>query len=213
MRHFIVAIAMAAGIALPCHANAQELSVSAGATLTSRYLFNGIEQTTGAAFQPWVDIEYAGFYLGLWASNTSTSIVGSSKEVDVLVGYRNEIGKFSYDLGYARYYYLDPKVDCCGEVILTLGFQATDALGLGLSVSRDPVADYYDTEATIDYALTDRIGFSASYGTVSNGGQEYWSMGGSYAINDAVSLGGWWTDTDVSDGLFVVSLDTSFSLR
>ena len=81
MRSIFATSAVVIGLGLPGVTMAQELSLSAGATLTSRYVFNGIEQTTGAAFQPWAEAEYEGFYAGVWASNTARSIVGSSVEI------------------------------------------------------------------------------------------------------------------------------------
>ena len=132
MRSIFATSAVVIGLGLPGVTMAQELSLSAGATLTSRYVFNGIEQTTGAAFQPWAEAEYEGFYAGVWASNTARSIVGSSVEVDLYLGYRNEVGKFNYDLGYTRYYYRNPSNDCCGEVILSLGYSVLDPLDVGL---------------------------------------------------------------------------------
>lgn len=214
MRYFLAATALATGLAAPGLAAAQDLSITAGATFASRYVSNGFEQTTGGAFQPWIEAEYMGFYLGFWASNTARSIVGSTVEVDVYLGYRGEVGKFSYDIGYYRYYYRNPSVNCCGEAILSLGYAPVDSLALGLSIARDPVADYWDTTLTVDYALNDKFGLSGSYGSVTNGGAEYWSFGGTYSINDNVSITGAWHDNDVNtDGIFVVSLDTSFSIR
>lgn len=213
MRHLLAATALATGLAIPGFASAQDLSVTAGASFTSRYVSNGFRQTNGAAFQPWVEAEYRGFYLGLWASNTAASITGSTVEVDLYLGYRGEVGKFSYDFSYWRYYYRNPSVNCCGEAIVALGYAPTDALSFGLAVARDPVADYYDTAVSVDYALNDKFGLTANYGSVTNGGVDYWSFGGSYAFNDNVNVSGIWHDNDVNDGTFVVSLDTSFSIR
>jgi uncharacterized protein (TIGR02001 family) len=213
MRYILAAGAFATGLCLSGLASAQDLSVSTGFTATSRYLFYGIEQTTGAAFQPWIEAGYSGFYAGLWASNTSRSITGSSAEVDVYLGYRGEAGPLSFDIGYARYYYVNPSADCCGEAILSLGFAATESLDFGLRVARDPVADYVSTSGTVEFAVTDKVGLNGEYGSVSNGGQDYWSVGATYAFNDSFAVSASWNDTDVTSGLFIVSLDTSFSLR
>lgn len=213
MRNLLAASALALGVAAPGLASAQDLTVTGGFSIVSRYVSNGFDQTTGAAFQPWVEAEYRGFYLNLWASNTAKSLVGSGAEIDVTVGYRGEIGKFSYDVGYARYYYRNPSVNCCGEQLLTLGYAPTDNLAFSLAFARDPVADYVDTGLTVDVALNDKFGLSATYGSVSNGGVDYWSVGGAYAINDTVSISGSWQDNDVNDGTFVVSLDTAFNIR
>ena len=213
MRYILAAGAFATSHFLSGVAGAQDLSVSTGFTATSRYLFYGIEQTTGAAIQPWIEAEYSGFYAGLWASNTATTITGSSAEIDVYLGYRGEAGPLSFDIGYARYYYANPGVNCCGEAILSLGFAATDSLGFGLRVAHDPVADYVSTSGTVDIAVTDAVGLNGEYGSVSNGGQEYWSVGATYTFNDSFAVSASWNDTDVTNGLFVISLDSSFSLR
>ncbi|MCA8964843.1 MAG: TorF family putative porin [Pseudooceanicola sp.] len=213
MRKLLAASALAACLTAPGLASAQDLSISAGFSLVSRYVSNGFEQTTGGAFQPWIEAEMRGFYLGLWLSNTDDVITGSDYEVDVYLGYRGEVGKFSYDIGYARYYYKNPHVDCCGEVYLSLGYAVTDAFNVGLAFAHDPVADYVDTTLSMDYAFNDKFGVAAEYGSVSNGGVEYWKVGGTYTINDKVSITGAWHDNDLVDGIFVVSLDTSFSLR
>ncbi|MGR3509103.1 MAG: TorF family putative porin [Sulfitobacter sp.] len=213
MRRYTQASALAITLLIPTFATAQDVSVSAGATLTSRYLFNGLEQSTGAALQPWLEAEYQGFYAGIWASNTARSLVGSSAEVDLYLGYRNAVGQFSYDLGYTRYYYRNPNVDCCGEVILALGYTPAEPLELGLRFAHDPVADYVNTRISLDYAINDKIGISTNYGTISKGGHDYWKVGGSYAISDNFGVDVAWEDTNISDGLIVVSLNTSFNLR
>ena len=212
MRSLFATSALALAIALPTFAAAQDLSVSAGATLTSEYLANGIKQSDGVALQPWIEAEIQGFYFGMWASNTSSAIVGSDMEVDLYAGYRNEVGKFSYDLSYARYFYRSPSVNCCGEVILSMGVAATDALSLGVRFAHDPVADVTNSRLTLDYAVNDKIGISAAAGTISNA-HDYWSVGGSYAISDNVSLSASWNDTSITKGLAVVALDVSFNLR
>ena len=43
MRRYTQASALAITLLIPTFATAQDVSVSAGATLTSRYLFNGLE--------------------------------------------------------------------------------------------------------------------------------------------------------------------------
>lgn len=213
MHRYVQASALAISVAMPTLVTAQDVSVSAGATLTSRYLFNGLEQSTGAAIQPWLEAEYQGFYAGVWASNTARSIVGSAAEVDLYLGYRNAVGQFSYDLGYTRYYYRNPNVDCCGEVILSLGYAPTEPLGLGLRFAHDPVADYVNTSVSVDYAINDKLGIWTNYGAISNGGHDYWKVGGSYTISENFGIDLAWQDTNITDGQIVVSLNTSFSLR
>lgn len=213
MRNILAATVLASGLAAPGLASAQDLTISGGFSLVSRYVSGGVEQTTGAAFQPWLEAEYRGLYLNLWASNTDDLITGSDIEVDVTIGYRGEVGKFSYDLGYVRYYYRNPSVDCCGEAFVSFGYAVSDSLALGLAFAHDPVADYVDSSFNFEYAINDKFGVSGEYGSISNGGQKYWNIGATYAINDNVGITGAWHDNDINDGTFVLSLDTSFSIR
>lgn len=217
MKSLLATTALALGLGiptlLPTLGQAQDFSISAGATLTSRYVASGLEQTEGAALQPWIEAEVSGFYLGLWASNTSVALTGSEYELDVYGGYRNEIGKFSYDVGYARYIYYEPHVNCCGEWYVGMGYAATDQLGIGVKFAFDPDVDVLNSKLTVDYAINDKFGLSATVGTINKGGRDYYSVGGSYAINDNLSISAAWHDTSVSNGVAVVSLDTSFSLR
>lgn len=213
MRYLISSTALALGLGIPSLSAAQDFSLSAGATLASRYVSSGVKQSDEAALQPWIEAEVSGFYLGLWASNTSVALTGGKYELDVYGGYRNEIGQFSYDVGYARYYYYEPYSNCCGEWYLAMGYAATDQLALGVKFNYDPDADIVNSKLTADFALNDALSLSAEAGTISNGGRDYYSIGASYAISDTFSVSATWHDSSVSDGLAVVSLDTSFSLR
>lgn len=214
MRKFLTSTAFAAAaLAAPSLAAAQGLSFSGGVTLTSEYVANGIKQSDGPAFQPWIEGEINGFYFGAWMSNVDRVITGSSSEIDLYFGYRNEVGKFSYDIGYARYFYQNPRVNCCGEIIGNFGYAVTDALSLGLRVAHDPTAKVTNTSVSMGYAVNDKLSLEAKYGKINKGGQKYWSVGGSYAINDSFGVGLAYHDTSISKGLAVLSLDYSFSFR
>ncbi|MFN4172897.1 MAG: TorF family putative porin [Pseudorhodobacter sp.] len=213
MRRFLASTALLALLPMSGAVQAQEISVSAGATLTSRYMSSGIEHSDGFALQPWVEAEVNGFYAGVWASNVSKTLIGSSAEIDLYVGYRNEVGKFSYDLGYARYFYRSPNVDCCGEVYLEMGYAVTDQLSLGGKVAYDPKAKVTNTSLNAAFSFTDQLSVDARIGKLSKGGHRYWQVGGSYAVNDNVSLGLAWHDTNISKGRLVASMDFSFAIR
>ncbi|MDO9524670.1 MAG: TorF family putative porin [Gemmobacter sp.] len=213
MRHLLASSALALTVAVPSLSAAQDVSVSAGFTLTSRYIASGIEQTKGAAFQPYVEAEINGFYAGIWASNVSKALLGSSSEVDLYAGYRNEVGKFSYDIGYARYLYRGPSVNCCGEIILSLGYAVTDTFNVGATVKHDPSASITNTSISMDFSPVDKITLAAAAGEISKGGHSYWSVGGSYALTDNTSLDLTWHDTNITKGLVVASVSMDFSLR
>lgn len=198
---------------LPSQAKAQDVSISAGFAVTSEYVSNGLQQSNGAAVQPYIEVEINGFYAGIWASNVSAAIIGGGDtyEYDLYAGYRNEVGRFSYDIGYAHYFYNNTGA-CCGEVILSMGVAATDTLSVGGLFKIDPNTSVTNIRGSVDFAPVDKLTFSAGYGTVSNS-HNYWSLGGSYAVNDNVSLDLTYHDTTISNGLIVGTVSFDFSLR
>jgi uncharacterized protein (TIGR02001 family) len=203
----ILAISLAA-----TSVQAQDLTFSAGATVTSRYVSNGLEQTDGLAFQPWAEIETGGFYFGLWASNVSSEIVGHSSELNLLAGFRNEFGNLSYDVGYARYVYFDPRDNCCGEFSLNLEAELVPQFSLGTNVKYDPDSKVSNVSLGAWLALHEALSFDANIGKISDGGQQYWSVGATYGFNENFSASLRWHDTDISKGLAVLSVDYGFSL-
>lgn len=213
MRRLLATSALALSLIGPSALAAQDLSVSAGATLTTRYVSNGIEQTTGAAFQPYIEAEVNGFYAGIWASNVSKVLLGSSTEVDLYFGYRNEVGKLSYDLGYARYLYRGPSVNCCGEVILSMGVAVSEQVNIGARVAYDPKAKIANSSLSLDFAAMDKLTLSAKVGQISKGGQTYYVVGGSYAVTDQLGVDLSWHDSDISKGVAVLSVSYDVSLR
>lgn len=213
MRKLLVSSAALLALSVPGVAAAQGLSFSGGATLTSEYVASGLKQSDGPAFQPWIEGEVNGFYFGAWLSNTDLAITGGTMEIDLYLGYRNEVGKFSYDVGYARYFYRNPQADCCGELIVNLGYAPTDALSMGVRVAYDTTFKTTNSSLSLGYALNDKLSLEAKYGKINKGGRTYWSLGGSYAVTDSFGIGLAYHDTDVSKGLAVLSLDYSFSFR
>ncbi|MFA7434227.1 MAG: TorF family putative porin [Gemmobacter sp.] len=213
MRPSIPAAALALALSAPLAtvAAAEGVTVSGGFTITSEYMSNGLRQSDGPAFQPWVEAEINGFYAGIWASNTDLALTGGRYEVDLYAGYRNEIGAFSYDFGYARYYYRNPSSNCCGEVYLNLGVAVTDRIGVGTELYYDPSAEIYNISALGDYAATDRIGLSAELGRVERS-HNYWSVGASYGLTDSMSVDLAWHDSNIDKGRLVLSLSMDFAL-
>ncbi len=84
---------------------------SAGAAITSDYVFRGISQTIGpAALQVWLEAEHeAGFYGSLWLSNVDLVPAdaeddGARLEADIAIGYAAELGEhWSLDVAAVRY--------------------------------------------------------------------------------------------------------------
>jgi uncharacterized protein (TIGR02001 family) len=216
MRKLLASSALVLAFAAPGAVAAQQLTFSGGVSLKSEYVASGLKQSDGPALQAYIEGEANGFYFGAWVSNTSDTVAtgpGAKSEIDLYVGYRNEVGKFNYDIGYARYFYQNPRSNCCGEVILNLGYSVTDALSMGVRVAHDTTFKTTNTSLNAGYALTDKFALDATYGKINKGGRTYWAVGGSYAINDSFGVGLAYHDTDVSKGLAVLSLDYSFSFR
>lgn len=222
----VSSLVLAAAAALPSVALAgeNELTFSGGATLTSRYIASGIEQSKGAAIQPWLEGDYNGFYFGAWGSTVSKEIFGDDTyEVDLYAGYRNEIGKFSYDLSYWRYYYsdMDDGEHVYRDVVLTLGYAPTEEFSFGTTLKHNAEsgdARVLNTAIFADYAVNDKFGIGASLGKVNfkdaaADDYDYWSVGGSYALSDALALSLSWNDTNRNgedDALVIAALDYSF---
>lgn len=100
--------------ALPAAAQQQieslGLTVTTTPTIASDYLFRGISQTRNNwAFQGTLDVEHeSGVYVGAFLSNAK--FVGgpwndTRQELDLLAGYRFELGGIKFDIGYIGYLY------------------------------------------------------------------------------------------------------------
>lgn len=107
--------------------------LSANASVTSNYLWRGMEQTDGGpAVQGGVDwANDQGFYAGTWASNVSWA--DTSVELDFYGGYSGSINEsVSFDVGYVYFAYpgTDSDLDF-SEIYASFGI---DALTLGVAV-------------------------------------------------------------------------------
>lgn len=216
MRSIIATSALALAIAVPGLAAAQELKFSGGATLATKYIADGIEQTKGAAIQPWIEGEIAGFYFGAWLSNVDKALLGGdSVETDLYLGYRGEAGMFGYDIGYTHYYY-NKSGSCCGQIIGSVSIAPTDALSMGVRVAYDPDAKVTNSRLTAGYAFGEKFAVEALYGKINKGGHAYYAVSGSYALTDSLGLSLTLSDTDragVDDKQVVLALDYSFSFN
>ncbi|MDR2026425.1 MAG: hypothetical protein LBQ01_02555 [Prevotellaceae bacterium] len=75
------------------------LEASAGADLVSKYVWRGVNQGTGASFQPSLGIAYKGFSFGAWGSTPLSNL--GAYEFDLSLGY--SVGGFS--VGVTDYYW------------------------------------------------------------------------------------------------------------
>jgi uncharacterized protein (TIGR02001 family) len=121
----------ALALSVPGAVTAQELSVSAGASIVSEYMSQGFELSDGAALQPYIELGYGGFYAGIWATHTDADSAGATREIDYYLGYRGEAGSFFYDVGYAYYTYDTISfAEEYGEVLLSAGYGLTESFFL-----------------------------------------------------------------------------------
>jgi len=119
MRKSVLAASVAAALALPGVAAAQQAAPAAEAksphtftgnmTIISEYRFRGISQTFGKpAIQGGIDYSHtSGFYLGNWDSNVSDTAgyPGGNLEMDFYGGWKNTWGDYGLDVGLLYYYY------------------------------------------------------------------------------------------------------------
>ncbi len=109
MTKLAAAIALATGVvsALPAMA-ADEVGVSANAGFMTDYYFRGVKLGDAGAFGG-ADVEYAGFYAGVWAADDDGLANDSSEsglETDFYAGYGFEFENgVALGVGYARYEY------------------------------------------------------------------------------------------------------------
>lgn len=106
--HKKTVLALAAALALPGIASAQDapIPISANLTFTTDYVFRGISQTNEKfAVQGGFDWESAatGIYVGTWASNVSFD--EASVELDAYGGWKKSFGDFGVDVGVIHYDY------------------------------------------------------------------------------------------------------------
>jgi len=190
MRKSILPLAIAAALAIPSVAGAQQAAPAAAApsphTLTgnagffSQYIFRGATQTDGKpALQGGFDYGHSsGLYAGTWASNISLlgdagAYTSSSLEWDFYGGYKGAItGDFGYDVGLLYYYYpgrAAPGVTKADTLeaygALTwkwLSAKLSYSLGDTFGVKNSSGTYYLDFTAT--YPLSDKLNLVGHYG-------------------------------------------------
>jgi len=172
-------------------AQAQTLSFSGGATLTSNYMSRGVTQSMNrAALQFYGEVETSGFYGGIWGSTVDFGpLDNDALEIDLYAGYRFSAGAASFDIGYARYFY-DDSGNCCGEIYATVEVES-GASTFSAGLNYDPSARFL-SNANVGVAYGFGDGFSAALtaGRASDGAirWNYAVAGMGYDINDNLSV-------------------------
>jgi uncharacterized protein (TIGR02001 family) len=159
------------------NANAEEqkgISIISNIGVTSNYIWRGMTQTSNkGANQGGLDVDYAGAYTGVWASEVDFGTASTARsEIDYYFGYANNVGFLSYDIGYLAYKYAGAKAGDFEEIHLGLDFGITDNLEFGLYAAngKSTAEDYYS--ASIGYDIKP-FNLSASYGSYNETGTNY----------------------------------------
>jgi uncharacterized protein (TIGR02001 family) len=107
VRNFVRSVCCAAVLASP----AAMAGVTGNAGAVSNYMYRGVEQSLGSAFQGGLDWSHAsGAYAGTWISNTEFADANGnlvSYETDFYGGYIFKAGPVALDAGLLYYYYRD----------------------------------------------------------------------------------------------------------
>jgi uncharacterized protein (TIGR02001 family) len=221
-------VSTAAALALAPAAQAEELGVSFGLAVTSEYVSQGQRLSDGPAFQPYAELGFGGFYFGGYVSNVDPDITLADYEAGLYLGYRGEVGSFSYDVGALYYFYNEAFADSpptdYGEFVLSGTYGFTENLYLTGRIAHAPEFEQNDLSMTVDYyTALSGLGLAATYGNVDAdfGDWNYWSVGANYTVSDMVSFDLTYHDSDAdpeiglvnTDGLFVATLSFDFSLR
>jgi len=137
-----------------------DFEASANVALTSDYVWRGMSLTNGdMAIQGGMDLEYKGAYVGVWASNIAqldgvTNSNTTTIETDVYACYAGEIDKFTYDVGYTQYIYVNISKDLnFGEAHVAVDYDF-DVVAIG--------AKYSFGVKTNEFKATDNVEFTAS---------------------------------------------------
>lgn len=206
-----------------------EFSGSVG--LVSDYTFRGISQTDeAAALQGGLTWSHdSGVHLGFWGSNVDFNeappVDGASAELDVVAGWGNSIGPFSYDIGAIWYTYpgADENLNYnFVEGTLALGYTVLDGLDVGLLYAVSPeffadtgIAHFVEGSVSYGFELGLPVSLGATYGrqwiheNARWGTPDYntWSATAAVTV-DAVELGVSYRDTNLSKTECFGGMDT-----
>jgi uncharacterized protein (TIGR02001 family) len=201
-------------VALTASGQAQEtvavtpmFDVAFGAELTSDYMSRGTTQTDGGpAIQGYIEADVSSFYAGVWASNVDYGF--DDTEIDFSIGWRPELGKFSFDLGYVYYYYIIDDGSSYGDIFAKVNYAVNDWLTIGGQVFYGPdyvqsSTDVLYTEANTEIALPWDFSLSGALGYQDfeeEFGTDYWTWnaGVSWTWRDALTFDVRYWDTDLT---------------
>ncbi|MCA6126840.1 TorF family putative porin [Thalassolituus oleivorans] len=184
---------MTAGMTAATSTFAEEVEVSASATVASMYLWRGLDLGNGAAAVSGdLSVSMSGAYAGVWTSSGDSA---AGNEYDLYIGYGGEVEDFSYDLSVWTYSYPTSPDDADTPEDESQGntFSLTDAI-LSLGYMGASFSYYYPLSSNpSDYSyMTLGYGYdkySATVGmTSSDDDTDYTHLDLSYAYNDSLAF-------------------------
>ena len=180
-----------------------DVELSANVAMTSNYVWRGMTQTgNNAAIQGGFDASYEGAYVGIWGSSFEGS--KASSEIDLYLGYANEISGLTYDVNYCQYTYPgDTDALNFGEASLTLGYDFEVAavsakyyVGIDTNNVADEANDGWEPgdgwELDVSVPLPMDISLDGTYGEYDDAGTQHSptnNYGDYYSVSVSKSFG------------------------
>ena len=164
-----------------------DIGISANMAITSNYVWRGMTQSDDSpAVQGGVDLDYKGFYLGVWGSNVDFNTNdNNSLEADIYGGYAGELAGIGFDIGYIQYVYSNKSDEYnFGEAYVGLSkdwdkfgvsakyYFGVDTNDVGIAADEWDPEDFFEVGVSSSILPYD-IGFEASYGDYDNTGDHY----------------------------------------
>jgi uncharacterized protein (TIGR02001 family) len=187
---------MTAGMTAATSTFAEEVEVSASATVASMYLWRGLDLGNGAAAVSGdLTASIAGAYAGVWTSSGDSA---AGNEYDLYIGYGGEVEDFSYDLSVWTYSYPTSPDDADTPEDERQGntFSLTDAI-LSLGYMGASFSYYMPLAGDEDYSYI-TLGYSAG------------AFGATLGMASGVANVGETTETVYSDSDYM-HLDLSYA--
>ena len=166
-----------------------DLAVYYGASITTNYLFNGVTQSADkAAFQPWAEIDYKGFFGGFWASTVDFG-GADNWEIDLYAGWRKFFQNGSFImLRYAEYFY-DDSGDCCASWTVWGGMPFGQSGFNGeLWYDYSPTYKTNAYYARLNYAANDQWTLTGAFGHDEFYVTDFWDVGAKYQLTPNAAL-------------------------
>jgi len=180
MRLFVMAFAaaMTFGAASVPAAHAAGISYGADLGMVSKYVWRGVQQSTGSAVQGDVSAAYGGLTASAWFSNSYASPApqyasNNVVEADWTLDYSGSYGKIGYELGGIDYTYLYDAASNFPEVYAALSYDAliVPSIKVSYTVADSHSKAYLKGDTWVDLGLSTvlpgGVGLSATYSLAS----------------------------------------------